>query len=67
MTIALVYMMALFVLMGAVCFTAGRRFEREKWTFCRDCGDLLSKPDVADCIVQCGDCKRKLWGEMSRG
>lgn len=64
MALALIFMFVLFWLAVAVSFLAGRRFEREKWTFCRDCGDLLSKPDVRDCIVQCGDCKRKLWGEM---
>ena len=63
---AILYMLALFTLMGAATFTMGRRFEREKWTFCRDCGDLLSKPDIQDCIVQCRDCKRKHWGEMAQ-
>lgn len=50
---------------GGISFCQGRRFEREKWALCRDCGDLLSSADIQERDGTCTDCRRKLWGEMA--
>jgi hypothetical protein len=59
------FLMGMYLLFGAVCFMAGRRFERDKWALCKDCSDLLSKSDIEERDGMCRDCRRKLWGEMS--
>jgi hypothetical protein len=60
----LLYILAMFTLISAVSFVAGRRFERDKWALCKDCADLLSKADIEERDGLCRDCRRKLWGEM---
>ena len=46
-----------FVLLVVVSFCAGRRYEREKWALCKDCGCPLSYAEAQDVVVMCHDCR----------
>jgi hypothetical protein len=65
MTLDILFILLLLGGICSVCFVAGRRFERDKWALCSDCGDLRSSADIVERDGLCHDCRRKLWGEMA--
>jgi len=56
----------LFILACTISFFSGRRFERDLWSLCQDCGDVLSMEDIIEQDRLCSDCRRKLWGDMAQ-
>jgi hypothetical protein len=63
-TVTLVIAIVLFIMVLGVTFLAGMREERFRRTWlCSDCGDMSEELEHG----MCPDCRRKLYGEMSKG